>query len=213
MNEAKRCVILGLVVFYASGLYAARPFSTDDAGTVERGVHELEFGCDFWSDEAALGVGFKHGLTDRMDLGVGFGHGIAPEEIAGFENAELCLKFAFIPDLFAASITGSFGHAAYVLNGIVTHNLGPIEIDGNFGYETGGIAGEDGTIIYALAFLFNIGSYAIGIEGAGDKDRLQTWLVGGRYALFDGLAVDAGISGGFEEDAALIAAAGIHYES
>lgn len=208
----KPCMIITVTVLYLSGLYGARPFTTDDAGTVEMGIHELEFGCDFWSEYGTFGLGFKHGLTERMDLGISFGYIVAPEENVGFVSAELGVKFAFIPDVLSASFTGSFGDAAYTVNAIITQGLGPLEIDGNFGYEAIGITGEDGTIIYALALIFNTGPYAFGVEGAGDKDGLQSWLIGGRYTFFNGFAADAGISGGFEEDADMIATLGLHYE-
>jgi hypothetical protein len=206
------CAIVFSQLLCLSGLYGARPFATDDAGTVELGVHELECGIDFWSEDAVFGLGFKHGLTERMDLGVGVSYVIAPEESNGFEIAELGVKFALIPDVFSASLTGSFGDAAYTLNGIITQGVGPLEVDGNFGYEATGISGEEGTIIYALAVIFNAESFAFGVEGAGDEDGLQSWLVGGRYSLLDGLALDAGIAGGFEEDADMNATAGVHYE-
>ena len=212
MQGFLRCSILGLMMVLMNGLFAARPFATDDAGTVERSIHELEFGCDFWSDEAALGLGFKHGLTERMDLGVSISYIIVPEESNGFESAELGVKFALIPDVFAASLAGSFGEAAYTLNGILTQGLGPLEIDCNFGYETAGIIGEDGTIFYALALIFNLGASAFGVEGTGDKDGLQSWLIGCRYTLVDGFAADVGISGGSDDDALTTATAGIHYE-
>lgn len=212
MRKLLRYATIGLMLPFMSGLYAARPFATDDAGTVEQSMHELEFGCDFWSHEAALGLGFKHGLTDRMDLGIGTECIIMPEQDNGFESAELSLKFALIPNVFAASLTGSFGEAAYILNGVVTQGLGPLEIDGNFGYETTGIAGGDGIVIYGLAVIINAGPYAFGVEGTGDKDGLHSWLVGGRYALVEGFAADFGIAGGFNEDAPMNATAGIHYE-
>jgi hypothetical protein len=206
------CLMVCLVLLCTGLLFGARPFATDDAGTVAQGIHELELGVDFWSEEVALGLGFKHGLTGRMDLGVGIGHTLAPEEYAGFGGAELGLKFAIIPGFLAFSVTGSFGQDAYLLNGIITHNLGPIEIDANFGYETAFTNDEDGTVTYMLAAILNTGCYAFGVEGSGEEDGLQYWLVGGRYTLLDGLALDAGISGGFEDDAVMTATAGFHYE-
>ncbi len=192
--------------------YGARPFATDDAGIVTQGMHELEAGIDFWSEEASLGLGFKHGLTDRMDIGVGLGRTLAPEEAVEFENAELGMKFSIIPDFVAFSVSGSFGHEEYFLNGIITRCFGPVEFDANLGYETDFTGDEEGTVIYSLAAIFGGGSYAFGAEASGDKDGLGYWLVGGRYSFIEGFAVDAGIAGGFEDDAATTATAGIHYE-
>jgi hypothetical protein len=212
MRRLVKGAIFSGMLLCSGWLHGARPFATDDVGTVEPGLHELEFGVDFWSEEATLGMGFKHGLTDRMDLGVGIGHTLFPEEDAGFGNLELGMKFAVIPAFVAFSVAGSFGHEAYVLNGIITRNIGPVEINANFGYETAFTSDGDGTVTYALAAILAAGSYAFGVEGLGDKDGLQYWLVGGRYSLYDGLALDAGLAGGFEDDAAMILTVGVHYE-
>ena len=201
-----------VVFLWTSFVHGARPFATDDAGIVAQGIHELEFGVDFWSEDASLGFNFKHGLTARMDIGVGFGHTLIPEEDAGFGNAELGVKFGIIPDLIAFSLSGSFGHQEYVLNGIVTRSFGPAEIDVNLGYEAEFAGDEDGTVVYSLAAMLSGESYAFGVEGAGDKEGLGYWLIGGRYFFIEGFAVDAGIAGGFEDDEEMTATAGIHFE-
>jgi hypothetical protein len=207
-----KSTIVGCLMLCFSGLYAARPFATDDAGTVTQGMHELEVGIDFWSEEASLGLSFKHGLTDRMDIGVGIGRTLAPEEAAEFEKAELGMKFSIIPDFIAFSANGSFGHEEYFLNGIITRNVGPVEIDANLGYETDFTGDEEGTVIYSAAAIFSGNSYAFGAEISGDKDGFGYWLIGGRYFFIEGFAVDAGVAGGFEDDPMTTATAGIHYE-
>jgi hypothetical protein len=205
-------IIMCVVMVWVSVLEAARPFATDDAGIVESGGYELELGGDFWEDEAMLGLGFKHGLTDRMDIGVGFGYTIYPEQAEGISEAELGLKFALIPDLFAASFTGGLGTTAYSLNGIITYAFNSIEIDGNLGYEAIPIQGQEGTVFYCLAVILGMDKFVIGAEASGNKDGLDTWLAGGRYQIVDGFAVDLGFSGGFEQGAGNILTAGFHYE-
>jgi hypothetical protein len=59
-------ILIGLP---AISLYGARPFATDDAGTVSVAGYELEIGYDFGQDEGILGLSFKHGLTPKMDVG------------------------------------------------------------------------------------------------------------------------------------------------
>ena len=208
----KKIHVMMLVVCCVSVLYGARPFATDDAGTVQKGMYELESGIAFLSDNAAVELGFKHGLTERMDIGFALGYVIEPEESDGFQSAELGLKFALIPDLLAMSLTGGFGDAAYVLNGVVTQHFGLLEIDGNLGYEATGIPSEEGTVVYGLALIMTIDPFAFGAEGQGDGDGVQSWLVGGRYAVLEGFLVDGGITGGFEEDADITATIGLHYE-
>jgi hypothetical protein len=208
----KKIRVTMLVVCCASVLYGARPFATDDAGTVEGGMYELESGITFLSDNAAVELGFKHGLTERMDIGFALGYVIEPEEGDGFQSAELGLKFALIPDLLAMSLTGSFGDASYALNGIVTQHFSLLEIDGNLGYEATGVPGEEGSVVYGLSLIMTVDPFAFGAEGQGDEDGFQSWLVGGRYAVLEGFFVDGGISGGFDEDSDITATVGLHYE-
>ena len=208
----KTIYVVTLVVCFVSVSYGARPFATDDAGTVQSGMYELESGVVFLSDNAALELSFKHGLTERMDIGFAVGYVIEPEESNGFQAAELGMKFALVPDVFAASLAGSFGDASYVLNGIVTQHFGMLEIDGNLGYEATGVPGEEGSVVYGASVIMTVDPFAFGAEGQGDEDGVQSWLIGGRYAVLEGFFVDGGISGGFDEDSDITATVGLHYE-
>lgn len=195
----------------SSAVFGARPFSTDDAGTVESGGCELEAGYDFGQDEGALGLGFKHGLTKKMDIGVGFGYTVVSEPEHMFTPAEFCLKYALIPDLLAASFTNEFGSSAYDINTILTKVFEPVEFDVNLGYSASGDA-DDGMMFYALAGILGFDKFDIGAEASGDSDGLQGWLAGGRYKLKDGINLDIGVSGGFDEDAVIMTTVGLHYE-
>ncbi len=185
--------------------FGARPFGTDDAGTVSSGAYELELGYDLWSEIGTLGLGFKHGLTGKMDIGIGFGFNLVTVPKNSFTPSELCLKYALLPDLFATSFTAEIGGSSYALNGILTRCFGPVEFDANFGYVTG-----DSSINYAGAIIYSIGNLAIGGEVLGDKET-QSFLIGGRWRMKEGLMVDAGFTGDldFEEK---IATFGLHYE-
>jgi len=200
------------VLFYSLGLavlsflYAARPFATDDTKTVAPVGYELELGYDFSEDEGVFGLGFKHGLTEKMDIGIGFGYCLVPEEIRNFSNADFCLKYALIPNMFSASFTTSLGDYPFCLNGILTRFFGQTEIDANLGYSVG-----DSTITYALATIYNTERFDVGMEAFGDKDGLQNWLIGGRYRIFKGLAFDLGFSSNFKLEAKT-ATLGLHYE-
>jgi len=206
-------VRLIIAVIVGTGIgYGARPVATDDAGTVAAGGYELETGCDFWSDWAEADIGFKHGLSQRMDIGIGFGIIITPEEPERFGLLEIGLKFALIPDLFAISVASEFGTSSYSLNGVITRTFGPLELDLNLGYAATGMSNEEGTITYAGALILGLDRIDIGAESSGDKDGFQTWLSGFRYHLVAGFALDCGISGGFEEDSEFTATGGIHYE-
>jgi hypothetical protein len=188
-------------------MYGARPFATDDAGTVPAAGYELEVGYDFWEDEGTFGIGFKHGLTEKMDIGIGFGYNVITEPKRYFSGAELCLKYSFVPDMIAASFTTEFNASEYALNGIFTRGLGGLEIDANFGYST-----ADSSITFGLACIYVRERLGFGVECSGDDDGLERWLGGVRYDIVEGFAVDLGISGGFEENNGNVAMIGLHYE-
>lgn len=198
--------LIACTMGFIAVLYAARPFATDDAGTVAPSGYELEIGYDFWEDEGAFGLGFKHGLTEKMDIGVGFGYYLVPEEIRDFSNADFCLKYALIPDVFSASFTTSFGDYPFCLNGILTRFFGQTEINANLGYSIG-----DSTITYALATIYDTDRFDVGMEASGDKNGLQNWLIGGRYRIFKGFAFDLGFSSDYKMELKT-ATLGIHYE-
>lgn len=202
-------VICGLaaMVCLAANLYGARPFVTDDAGTVPSAGYELEVGYDFWEDEGTFGIGFKHGLTEKMDIGIGFGYNVITEPQRDFGGAELCLKYSFVPDMIAASFTTEFNASEYALNGIFTRGLGGLEFDVNFGYST-----ADSSITFGLACIYVIEKFGFGVESSGNKDGLENWLGGMRYDIMEGFAVDLGISGGFEENNGNVITIGLHYE-
>ena len=210
-----KCSLLMIVTVIGVGaavLFAARPFNTDDAGTVAASGFELELGTDVWQDDAVLGLSFKHGLTDRMDVGVNLGYTMLPDSEDGFENAELALKFAILPDLFSTSFTTILGDLDYVVNGILTHAFGPVEFDINLGFATTGLGGIDGDLIYGLAAIYVIDRFGIGAEVSGNQDDVQSWLAGVRYTVFSSFALDGGIAGGFQEGAGQTITAGVHYE-
>ncbi|MEO0138043.1 MAG: hypothetical protein ABIL40_06840 [candidate division WOR-3 bacterium] len=204
MQKHLKAVALIMTILIAS-LYGARPFGTDDAGTVPSGSYELEIGYDIWEETGMFGLGFKHGLTEKMDIGIGFGFNIVSEPKNSFVPAELAFKYSLVPDLFAASFVAEIGGSAYALNGILTRGFGPIELDANLGYTTG-----DSSITYAGAFIYSIEKFAFGGEVLGDK-KAQNWLLGGRYTIKDGLMVDAGFASDFKFEAKT-ATFGVHYE-
>jgi len=66
--------VFALTVFcYLPRVFAARPLATDDAGTVEKGAFEGEFGVEYVKasdNETNLSVVIKTGILDNLDLGV-----------------------------------------------------------------------------------------------------------------------------------------------
>jgi hypothetical protein len=202
---------ISLVATLAAGsLFAARPFTTDDAGTVTPSGFELELRTDVWQDDAIFGMSLKYGLTNRIDVGVNLGYTMLPDSADGFENAEIGFKFAILPELFSTSFTTIIGDLDYVLYGIVTRAFGPLEIDMNCGFMTTGLGGVDGDLMYGLAVIYNMDKFTVGVEAAGDQNAVQTWLAGIRYFIFHSMSIDGGITGSFQEERDILITAGIH---
>lgn len=196
---------IGYLMVIGCFVFGARPFNTDDVGVVESGGYELEAGYDFWKEQSMFGFGLKHGITDKMDIGIGFGFNTFSEPENSFTPSELILKWAIVPELFATSFCANVGSSSYHLNSIITRCFGPIEIDANLG-----LIADDKSITYACALIYKHGRFALGGEIGGDKE-LQSWLIGGRYEVIEGFAIDIGFCSNFKFEDKFMTA-GLHYE-
>jgi hypothetical protein len=187
------CVIAQIAV---APVNAARPFATDDAGTVTQGLFEVETGCDFWKESVTAGIGLKHGVTDRMDIGIGYGYKTLPDSERGFEGAEIGLKFGLIPDLLALSANGSLGDKCYGVNGILSKGLGSLSLDFNLGM-TATADTNDADLTYGLCCHYDGERFGVGTEIGGTHESLSFWQVGFNCMMCNWLTFDAGINGDF----------------
>jgi hypothetical protein len=190
--------------------FAARPFVTDDSGTVEAGTFELETAWDYWKARAAASLSFKHGVTERMDIGVGIGYVSAPQEERAFDTADLGLKFALIPDLFSASFSAGFASQTYSLNAILSKSFGPLTCDANLGYEAITDT-DDAELTFGLAGVYNHGRLGVGVEIGGTHEGLSWWQVGARFQIREWLQIDAGLGGDSATDPDLTATTGLWF--
>lgn len=197
-------ILMGLLVLPGQA-GAARPLTTDDAGTVEAGKFEMEAGYgheDFGASCRGLSLSLKHGITARMDLGVGTGWQFDPDE--GAEEVSLSLKWSLIPvkDKFPGfSVSAGFApsESEYFLNGIVTQPLGEkLSVHVNLGY-TVPEAYKDGVIFwggaaeYAVHEKINLVAEVIGEEDISDNNEdCRSWLIGANAAVMDFLTLDLG---------------------
>lgn len=208
MKRLNVTMIVPGLMLSAAVLYGARPFSVDDAGTVAPGAYELEAGSDYWEEIGTLCVGFKHGLTEKMDLGVGLGYNLNPNgSIDRFEPLELCFKYNFIADFLSASLATGFQERSYSVNGILTRCLGDLELDGNFGFSA-----AENTVTYGCALIYGLTDrWNMGLEATGDKDGPASLLAGTNYSVFEPVRFDIGFASDFDFDAKSVTA-GIHGE-
>jgi hypothetical protein len=202
----RAAIYLALSIFLAaSSLFAARPLSTDDAGTVEKGKFETEISfdyCQYRPDGTcqAPGMAIKHGLTDLLDLGLGFSHstdkdadgntvgwGMSPLEV-GFKLS-LLKEQPKLPDI---SVSAGFetGSAGYGINLIFSREYGNLRLHYNLGYNASGetmVSGSFGTSLaveYIFAEKFRI---CAELNGEINDDRSEvlgnSGLVGGSVTL------------------------------
>ena len=171
---------------------AARPFATDDAGTVAPGCFESEVSADYWNDKGAFGIGLKHGLTSRMDLGISMGHTTWPEEERAYDEPTLAFKYALVPELLSASFATELGTSEYSLNGIVSHSFGDFGINLNLGGDF--VGGENhADLAWGANPTWTVGPATLGAELRGNQHEANWWQVGTQVKLADWIAVDAGL--------------------
>lgn len=159
----KALLLIDLIIctfLFSTVAFAARPLTTDDAYTVEKGKFQVETGLDFirydnHDKEFAPSVTLTYGLLERMDLGVGtaymFFNPAEGEKENGFGDTALKIKYRLVDQKdwipsFALSGTliiptaseskglGS-GKADFNINTIFTWNLSKrFQLYANLGY-------------------------------------------------------------------------------
>jgi hypothetical protein len=153
-------VVPSLLFLLSSSVFAARPLTTDDAGTVEKGKFQFETGFDFTRQdnhdrEISPSLTISYGLLEKMDVGIGSGYlFVRPKEGEnenGFGDTELKLKYRLLDErgwMPSFAVTGNLkiptaseskglgsGKTDFGINTIVTKNLSKRwVIHLNFGY-------------------------------------------------------------------------------
>ena len=176
---------IGLVLFlviFASNAVAARPLSTDDAGTVEKGDLEAELGFEYaddTDDEYNFSATVKYGLGERWDIGVEITYLYIDKESEDDDNGMgdyvFCSKYRFVDESedFPALALGfslktntgdedeglGSGELDYALNIILTKALDKIIGHVNLGYTYVGAPEEenhDDVFSYAIALEYPV---------------------------------------------------------
>jgi cobalt/nickel transport protein len=175
-------MIFSTLIFTSTFLYAARPLTTDDAWTVEKGKFQLETGFDAarqdnHDQELGPSVTLSYGLLERMDLGLGSGYiFLDPKEGErenGFADTELKAKYRLFDEkdwIPAFAISGTLkiptaseskglgsGEADFGINAIATKNLSKkLALHLNLGYTFIGENHVDNELNYSLGCQFTL---------------------------------------------------------
>ena len=109
MSSITKCLMFIVLIFctvlFSPDVFAARPLTTDDAYTVEKGKFQVEGGFDFTRQdnhdkEYFPSLTLTYGLFERMDIGIGTGYlFIDPAEgkkVDGFSNTPVKVKYRFL---------------------------------------------------------------------------------------------------------------------
>ena len=169
-----------LISFSSVQAYAARPLTTDDAWTVEKGEFQLEAGFDALRQdnhdrEYSPSLTLTYGLLERMDLGIGsgyvFSHPKEGERENGMADTEIKLKYRWIDEKNwrpAFAVSGILkiptaseskglgsGQTDFGINAILTKNLSKKwVVHLNLGYTFIGEDHVNNELNYSLAAQF-----------------------------------------------------------
>jgi len=173
------CVFVQLL-FCSSSAFAARPLTTDDAGTVEKGKLQFEMGFDFTRQdnhdrEISPSLTVSYGLLEKMDVGIGstylFVRPKKGENEDGLGDTEIKLKYRLLDEkdwIPAFAVTGKLkiptaseskclgsGKTDFGINTIVTKNLSKRWVlHLNLGYTFIGEHGVNNEFNYSAAGQF-----------------------------------------------------------
>ena len=169
-----------LIFFSSMPAHAARPLTTDDAWTVEKGEFQLEAGSDALRQDSrdkeySPSLTLTYGLLERMDLGIGsgyvFSHPKEGERENGMADTEIKLKYRWIDERNwrpAFTVSGTLkiptaseskglgsGQTDFGINAILTKTLGKKwAVHLNLGYTFIGEDHVNNGLNYSMAVQF-----------------------------------------------------------
>jgi len=107
MKISNLILLIFLISLFSTSVFAARPLTTDDTGTVEKGKFQLEPGFDFTRQdnhdrELNPSMTLTYGLFERMDVGIGSGylfvHPAEGKKENGLADTELKVKYRLMDE-------------------------------------------------------------------------------------------------------------------
>lgn len=190
-TRKKSTVLLAIITIFQL-LFAARPFTVDDAGTVAPHSFEIEAVSDLSKNSVPAGLCLKHGITDRMDIGFAADYTISPETDRQISPLILSCKYAFIPDLLSGTLTTTLDDPVWAINLILSRPINRFSIHGNLGIEAESLA-KNFTLTWGIASTMTFSRFTTGIEFSGTHQEIAKMLLGTQLSIFDWLAFDIGM--------------------
>lgn len=203
MNKAGAFLVIlfGLWVLKPSGTFAGRPLVTEDAGTVEKGLFELELAVDYFRENNAAknfipNVQLAYGLTERAEVAVASGYIFKDIPDDGREDSwadvlayvkyriwgEGTFYPAFtikpqlkIPTASESKGLGS-GRADYGLVAVFTKSFERINLHLNLGYIHIGKEGAMDELILALAAEYELKKGLVAVGEIRGGPNLNSYL-------------------------------------
>ena len=187
----------------------SRPFSVDDAGVVGMGDYEVECGVEGWTDAGSLILGFKHGITGKMDMGFDLAYDFYPADRSGFSPLTVSFKYSLFENT-AVSLANSPGSKDFSLNLIFSPSFSAFNININGGIDCK--PGKDEALTGGLMLVKEAGNITAGGEITMKVGEPTGFLLGMIWVVKDNIQVDVGVSGDFVSGINPMVTMGLHSE-
>jgi len=227
----KKIIFLaGIILFVVSSAHAARPLATNDAGVVDVGALEMEYGYEYVhasDSENNHSVVLTTGLLKNLDFGIEVPYQFIELEDGGdpdgFSDLLLVSKWSVsrehdtLPD-FSVSFAYKTesgndekslgtGRPEYTLTGILSKSFEKFAYHANLGCSAKQEFEDTFNYAFALEYFVNERLHVMG-ELVGDTilsgkfdDSSSSGLIGFNYVINNSLTYDAGLSLGISESA------------
>ncbi len=201
---------VALTILAPLAAFAGRPFSTDDADAVDRGILEFESGTNLLPERQAVSYfSVKHGLTERMDIGFDFSY-LYP----GIEGLDMGAKFRLLArgdSKMALAYGFSIGESTFDLNLIFARDIPPLDFYLNVGAISSFEGISSGFLLQASLFEERlVGGVEIVSNYREDELSLEA-LLGVSYNILENSAIDTGLGIGLKDSEKWRATFGMTY--
>lgn len=214
-------IVIGLILIIPA--WAARPLSTDDAGTLGQGAWEIEEGYELdqpkggGANSGSFGTAVKYGLLSNLDLGIEVPYSATSPN--GIGDATVKGKLAFndaialgidvkLANADSASGLGT-GYVDYGINGIYSLSLGSATGHINIGYtivgQAGGATSDNNVLSYGAAIEYplsdatNLMGEVVGSSTPSAATNPLDALIGLNWGLNELITLDGGINLGLTD--------------